>query len=326
MGYTGVRYVVKEGDTLWDIAAKKLGDPYAWPKIYVFNNQKDVIAAGAKKISDPDLIYAGSVMMLPIPPGTPQNPAASAARPPATRSLKDQIPSIRMPVRFAYDIKSEPLVFDYGSFVARVRQKGRVMIDLGAPLPLTLVLNGGIEVSSQIQAQNVFTTLASENKVTFDPNTKGVTFSNKLISSATNVPGPKTEVAIETSSASGIPVLKVAIAYPEIKGKIGIHNYVALDYKVEVEIEPRIPRLQPAPVPIRVPVSSPARVPQIDWGDVLHRSSNNVLIVAGVVTVLYGASVVFSGGTTSAAAPAYASVMAVILVGATTTTTVTVKN
>lgn len=30
-------YVVKEGDTLWDISAQFLGDPYEWPKIWSYN-------------------------------------------------------------------------------------------------------------------------------------------------------------------------------------------------------------------------------------------------------------------------------------------------
>lgn len=326
MGYTGVRYIIKEGDTLWDLAAEKLGDPYAWPKIYAFNNQADVIAAGARRITDPDLIYAGATLMLPIAPGVKPAPAPSAARPPNMRSLKDQIPSIRMPARVAFDIQGQPIVLNYVSFVARIRQKGRVMIDMGSPVPLTMVANGGFEASVKTRAKSTFTTLMSENKVTFDPKTKGVTFSNKLVSSATNIPGPKTEVAIEMSSSSGMPKLKVAIAYPQIKGSLGNNRYMALDYKVEIEIEPRMAPLQPQPVPVPVHAPSPARAPRsTDWADVLRRASTGALIVAGVITVAYGASIVFSGGGTGLAAPAYANSMAVILVGA-TATTVAIQN
>ena len=37
------RYVVKEGDTLWDIAGHHLGDPREWPRIYTYNNRADVV-------------------------------------------------------------------------------------------------------------------------------------------------------------------------------------------------------------------------------------------------------------------------------------------
>jgi len=321
MGYTGVRYTIEEGDTLWDIAAEKLGDPHAWSRLYAFNNQKDVIAAGARRISDPDMIYTGATLMLPLPPGVSPRPVPSASRPPAMGDLKRQIPAIRMPVQIAYDIKGDTLTLDYGSFIARVRQTGRVMIDPGASLPLTMVVDGGTEISAKIMAKNAFTTLMSENKVTFDPATKAVKFSNTLISSANNINGPKTEIAMETSSSSRMPVLKVAVAYPQIKGRVGADSYVALDYKVEIEIEPRMPSLKP--VPIAAP--SAARVPQTDWSQVLRGASKKALIAAGVITVLYGASVVFSSGGTLAGSPAYANTMAVILVGA-SVTAVTVHN
>lgn len=42
-------YIVKEGDTLWDISADKLQDPFAWPKIWSQNPQ----------IENPHLIYPG---------------------------------------------------------------------------------------------------------------------------------------------------------------------------------------------------------------------------------------------------------------------------
>ena len=50
------RYQVIKGDTLYDIAAKTLGDPNRWPEIYNLNRDK---------IEDPDLIYPGQVLKLP---------------------------------------------------------------------------------------------------------------------------------------------------------------------------------------------------------------------------------------------------------------------
>lgn len=325
MGYTGIAYRINSGDTLWDIAAQQLGDPYAWPRLFAFNNQDDVVTAGARRIIDPDLIYAGEIMMLPIVKSQANTIAPSANRAPQTPgSLKEKIPTIKMPLSIAYDLKGDALVLDYGTFIARVRQKGRILLNLGSPLPLTKVINGGIEASSKTQANMAFGTLMSKNTVSLDPATKSIKFSNKLISSS-NRGGPKTAVGIEVSSTSGMPVLKAEIIYDELKGTIGNDAFVALNYKIEIEIEPRAPKPHFQPIPIRTPVSSPTRVPQTDWGQVAREASGWALLAAGVITVVYGASVVFSGGASGVAAPGYASLMTVILVGG-TAMTVTVQN
>ncbi|MEJ6404129.1 LysM peptidoglycan-binding domain-containing protein [Yoonia sp. 2307UL14-13] len=324
MGYTGVPYNIKSGDTLWDIAARKLGDPYAWPRIYAFNNQPDVVNAGAKKIVDPDLIYADATLMLPIVADNPPLPVCTDKCGAPSGKLKDQIPSIQMPMSIAYDLKGDPLVLDYGTFIARIRQKGRILVNPGTKVPLTGVLNGSWELGSKTTAQTSLSTLVSSNKVSFDPTTKSIKFTNKMIVSANNINAPKTAVGIEFSSSTGMPVLKAEIAYPELKGKIAGDSFFAVNYKIELEIEPKLPKPELVPIPVTSPsynpAPSPTRAPETDWGDVFRKASTGALILAGIITVAYGASVFFSGGASGVAAPAYASTMTVILVGATATT------
>lgn len=56
------RYVVKKGDTLWDISAMFLRDPWFWPEIWVVNPQ----------VRNPHLIFPGDVLMLVYMDGRPR--------------------------------------------------------------------------------------------------------------------------------------------------------------------------------------------------------------------------------------------------------------
>lgn len=70
-------YVVKKGDTLWDIADDKLDDPYAYPEI--FKASKHTVQPDGRHLVDPDLIYPGWKITIPNddPPDEPAKPRQS---------------------------------------------------------------------------------------------------------------------------------------------------------------------------------------------------------------------------------------------------------
>ncbi len=59
----GVPYQVVEGDNLWDIAERHLGDPLRWPEIYERSDQLE--QPFGLRITDPNLIWPDAVLWLP---------------------------------------------------------------------------------------------------------------------------------------------------------------------------------------------------------------------------------------------------------------------
>lgn len=59
-----VLHVVKQGDTLWDLSAKFIGDPFEWHRLYAYNNRSSVKRITGRGIKDPDLIYVGQKLLI----------------------------------------------------------------------------------------------------------------------------------------------------------------------------------------------------------------------------------------------------------------------
>jgi LysM repeat protein len=82
-------YVVVKGDTLWDISARFLQDPWKWPEVWELNPQ----------IKNPNLIYPGDVVSLIFRDGKPVltvQRAAPAVAPPSEPNVVKLEPEIRI--------------------------------------------------------------------------------------------------------------------------------------------------------------------------------------------------------------------------------------
>jgi len=84
------RYVVVKGDTLWDISARFLRDPWLWPEVWYVNPQ----------VANPHLIYPGDILNLVYVDGKPQiqatrgHPTVNLSPRIREESLENAIPTI----------------------------------------------------------------------------------------------------------------------------------------------------------------------------------------------------------------------------------------
>jgi hypothetical protein len=271
------RYVVQKGDTLWDLAGRFLGSPEEWPRLYAYNNQPSVVRVTGRRIEDPDLIYAGQTLLLPILTGLPRPVPASAAKMRSIRQparLKDKIHTTFVPFMVKYNLGDLlPIVYTGPAFNATIKLSGDLVITLGNMVPLSYVTNMGLEMNCKAQSDDVVSLLISEPDLSWDKRTNKISYSCNFVTKSATPNAPHTSIGVSVASDKPMPVLKAEICYPTLKGMIRGNSYLAMNVKAVVEIEPRAnvephERIQTT-APVTVPLSSKVGKWQIVGGFML---------------------------------------------------------
>lgn len=240
------RYIVRKGDCLWDLAERYLGSPWEWPRIYTYNNRESIIKLTGRGIKDPDLIYVGQVLYLPVAKIPIQRKKPNKTTRP--KSLKDQLNTTMMPFTMAYKLDELPLMFYEDALVkATIRLSGKVAIRLADKVPVIETTNRGVETRLAMQAENALKELFYETKVGFDKNTNKISYQSLIVMHSGISKGPSTALGLAVSSDSPIPVLRGEIRYPKLKGRINRHYYTAVDFRVVIEIQPKVPPVAKGP-------------------------------------------------------------------------------
>jgi hypothetical protein len=330
----GTRYQVKAGDTLWSIAHEHLGHGAQWPRIWRYNNRRDVIRATGHGIPDPDLIHAGSTILIPVLPGQREhgsngrhhthhtsqhhNPSTSATTQashspspqplrtgnPATE-LKKELPHIYSPISIKYRLNDLTMpVIETPTATIEFRMTGDVVLMTDKRYPATYVSNGGrLETQISQQANVAFGQLIGDTRFIYDSKKKEVTVRSMLVSQSTTPNAAATAVGVEFSSSSPIPKLRAEVRFPKLQGRIGPFHYVAMSVAFVILITPKahIPPSAPSPQAVRDAVRIREPEEGTNWSRVI---GTGLVIGAGVIVVGTLVEDFFSGGVGVADDPA----------------------
>jgi LysM repeat protein len=233
-------YIVKSGDTLWDISAKYLGSPNEWPRLWKYNNRKSVIASTGRGITNPDLIYPGQKIALPITGFQDTKSKKTLPKSNVPKPLKQQLKDIKTPFAIKYNLKDialPPIVKP--AAIIEVKMTGNVVLTSKESLPITYVTNNGeLEAKMTHAANTAFGSLLADMIVNYDTNTRKVTLGMNLIAKSNTPNIPTTSVGIVADSNSPLPKIKYEIKLPELKGNLGDFNYIGANVSISIEVTP----------------------------------------------------------------------------------------
>ena len=287
-------YTVKDGDTLWGLSGKFLGNPFEWPRIYAYNNRPDVVRQTGKGIKDPDLIYIGQKLMLPVAPGTPKaKPGLRPHQLPPKPKTKTPSPDRTLvPFAVKYKLDDLPVIKSMTpGFDATIKLSGNVVIKLAEMVPLSYVTNRGMESIYKSKTDQVLSQLLSETYVSLDAGNK-ITYRCNMVAKSRTPNAPSTTIGIEIASDKPVPVLRGEIRFPRLTGYMDNNEFVAMNVKVVIEIEPKgpvvtkrpEPGFRPQPVTSTPTISKEAVEEGLKWGFIAGASLLIGTIVADFLT------------------------------------------
>ena len=149
-------YIVKQGDTLWDIPKVHLGNPNRWRELYEYNNTLNITGKTGLRIIDPDLIFVGQKLFIPNDTpvrGAPTRPSAKPRPIPShasSGSLKAKLKVRNIPLK--YDLNSLPsITISSLSHIATIRLKGSVTLQSTESISFTTLSQNGFQVAAKMR-------------------------------------------------------------------------------------------------------------------------------------------------------------------------------
>jgi LysM domain-containing protein len=297
---TGRRHIVRTGESLWRIAEETLGHGARWPRIWRYNNRAAVIRVTGRGIPNPDLIYPGQILLIPILPNTGVTRLSGSAPAPASGHgpagavltapssnpkvpgggpLSRQLPHAQSPISIKYrldDIKFPPIV--QPGLIMEVRMTGDVLLMTQKAYPAVYVTQRReLEFQAVSQANQALNSLINDTRLIYDSRENKLTYRAMLVTKSSTPNAPAMAMGMQIDSMSPVPKLRFEFRFPKLQGSLPLFNYSAIDIKIVVELTPKRedePRN----------TAQPARIaqPATNWQRVL---GTGLLVTAGALVV-----------------------------------------
>jgi hypothetical protein len=243
-------YVVKHGDTLWDISRRRLGNPERWRDIVACNATPRARWLTGSTIVDPDLIVVGQKILIPagLDDAARHTRFASAGTScrhtprPSHRTRVGGIRRARVGVRgipFKYDLRHiPPITLASPAFTTTIKLSGSVTIQSRRTISFAEVSREGFEIGAKREADLVLQKLVGNAKVGYNPGSGHLTFEIGMTIHAHEKSVPSVSLSSSFSGSTGLPCVKASMRYPSIRGHLLHHLYAAADFGGDIEMTP----------------------------------------------------------------------------------------
>lgn len=293
----GERYTVKSGDNLWNIAREKLGDGSQWPRIWRYNNRAAVISETGRGIPDPDLIYPGQILLLPVlhdsrsvrggrftaQPSKLAPPVQPPTTLPLTGPLSRELPRVQSPISIKYrleDFKFPPIA--QPGVILEVKMSGDIFLMSKKSYPANYVTQRReLEVQVVNQANRAVNSLINDLRLIYDSNNKTLTYRSMLVAKGNLPHSASTAVGVEIDSGSPWPKLRFEYRFPKLDGWFEDFFYSALDVKIVILMTTKPEQTPQDMARPRLNVSKPS----VNWNKVLGVGllATSAVIVVGTL-------------------------------------------
>lgn len=299
----GDRYIVKSGDCLWKIARETLGSGVQWPRIWRYNNRREVVRVTGRGIPNPDLIHPGQLLLIPKFPNAPratetigiaalQKPSQAQAKgaaptkqpAPMNGPLSAQLPKTESPISIKYnleDMKFPPIVKP--GMTMEIKMTGSVVVMSKKKYPsLYVTKRRELEMQAVQRINQAFSSLLSDVQLVYDEKERKLTYRSMLVTQSRHPNAWATAVGVQMDSSSPFPKLRFEYRAPNpLIGSLPMYTYRGIGVAIVIELTPKpdaplaqksTPNLQTIPVP----------APAAGWSKV---AGVGLVVLGGVIVV-----------------------------------------